>query len=305
MQNRLKLRLVRSGFTLVELLVVIAIIGILVALLLPAVQTAREAARRNQCLNNLKQIGLGIHNFHTARSEIPDSHNYEAQHGLSGRGWVPITLPFLEEQAIHDRLQPYFSGNFRRRTGINSRDLFEVVRMPISTFRCPTAPATETSIEQYQWNGIEVALTNYKGVIGNTMMGDQGVGSPDCHRSPDCRGLFWRFRFLKKIRFRNITDGLSKTLMVGEDLPRFNFHSVLYYGNGDYSSTHFPLNIKPQPPRPADWPLSMTFRSDHPGGVHFVFADGSVHFLSDSIDFDLYRFLSTRNGEEVVSTDFN
>jgi hypothetical protein len=133
-------------------------------------------------------------------------------------------------------------------------------------------------------------------------MGEAGTGfSPDCHRSATCPGLFWRFSFLKTLRFKNITDGLSKTFLAGEDLPRYNFHSGLYHGNGDYSSFHFPLNVKPNPPNPANWPLAMTFRSDHPGGGHFCLCDGAVTFISDSIDFALYQAMSTRDGEEVVA----
>ena len=111
---------------------------------------------------------------------------------------------------------------------------------------------------------------------------------------------------MKTIRFKNVIDGLSKTFLAGEDLPRYNRAGALYFGNGDYSSTHFPLNIKPfgdPEDFSANWPLAMTFRSDHPGGGHFGMLDGSTVFIDDSIDFDIYRFLSTRNGEELV-TDF-
>ena len=288
------------GFTLVELLVVIAIIAMLVTLLLPAVQAARESARRAQCLNNLKQISLGVQNFHGARNRIPRSHNYEA---LSGRGWITESLPFFEEQAKYDLMEPYFDGKFADGTGINHPDLANVVNQPIPTFRCPSAASKEFATDQFQWVGREHALTNYKGIIGNTRMGGAGVGSPDCHRSPDCRGLFWRFSFMKTIQFKNIVDGLSKTFLAGDDLPRYNRHSALYHGNGDYSSTHFPMNVKPIDPTTiaGNWPLSITFRSDHPGGCYFAFLDGSAAFISENIDFDIYRFLSTRNGEELVS----
>ena len=304
-EMKMKTRL--HGFTLVELLVVIAFIAMLVTLLLPAVQAAREAARRAQCMNNLKQIGLAIQNFHSANNRIPKSHNYEISPGLSGRGWITVSLPFLEEQSRYDIMEPYFDGAFAQGQGINHPDLANVVNQPIDIFRCPSAASKFTSTEQFQWVGREIALTNYKGIIGNNKMGEAGVGTPDCHRGPDCNGLFWRFSFLKTIRFKNVIDGLTKTFLAGEDLPRYNRHSGLYHGNGDYSSTHFPLNVKPNPPESiaSNWPLSITFRSDHPGGGYFAFLDGSAAFINDSIDFDVYRFLSTRNGEELVSGYLN
>ena len=298
------------GFTLVELLVVIAIIGILIALLLPAVQAAREAARRSQCLNNIKQIGVAVHNFHGALKQLPDSHSYHKHdpHNasyddkLSSRGWLTVMLPFMEQQAIYDIMEPYFDGDFGKGEGINHPNLANVVNRPIPGLRCPSdAGGGElVSTQQWQWVGREIALTNYKGIIGNNKMGNVGVGTPDCHRDPDCNGLFWRFSHKRDLRFKDITDGQSNTFLVGEDLPRHNYHSALYHGNGDYSSTHFPLNVKPNPPIPKDWPLTMTFRSDHPGGANFGLVDGSVRFIPDGIDFDTYRFLSTRNGEEVI-----
>ena len=294
----------RAGFTLVELLVVIAIIAMLVTLLLPAVQSAREAARRAQCMNNLKQVGLGIQNFHSAHNRIPQSHNYEGAPGLSGRGWITASLPFLEEQARYDVMEPYFDGAFAQGKGINHPELVNVVNQPLALFLCPSAASKPTSTNLYQWVGKEVAVTNYKGIIGNNKMGNAGVGTEDCHRDETCNGLFWRYSFLKTIRFKNIIDGLSKTFLSGEDLPRYNRAGALYFGNGDYSSTHFPLNVKPLGD-PAEfsnnWPLAMTFRSDHPGGGHFALLDGSTTFVDDSVDFDTYRFLSTRNGEEALT----
>jgi prepilin-type processing-associated H-X9-DG protein len=212
-------------------------------------------------------------------------------------------MPFFEEQSRYDIMEPFFHGAFASGQGINHPDLANVVNQPIPLFLCPSAGSQTVSTDQFQWTGKELALTNYKGIIGDTKMGGAGVGTPDCHRSPDCRGLFWRFSFTREIRFKNISDGLSKTFLAGEDLPRYNFHSGLYHGNGDYSSTHFPLNFKPIPPRPADWPTSITFRSDHSGGGNFAFLDGSVAFISDGINSETYRALSTRNVGELV-TDY-
>lgn len=300
--QRGRIQPVRLGFTLVELLVVIAIIAILVSLLLPAVQAARESARRAQCLNNLKQIALALQNFHSASSKFPDSHDYDA---TSSRGWTCLILPFMEEQARHDRLRPFFRGSFIAQTGINHPDLANVVNQPIAGFRCPTdASASEaTSLLQYQWTGREIALTNYKGTIGDTRMGGVGRGSPDCHTTPRCPGFFWRYSYLTTIRFKHVKDGLSKTFVVGEDLPRYNYHSALYHGNGTYSSTHIALNYKTNPPRPVDWPSAITFRSDHVGGAHFAYVDGAVTYISDQIDFKTYQALSTKAGNELIQLD--
>lgn len=294
-----------SGFTLVELLVVIAIIGILVALLLPAVQSARAAARRIQCQNQMKQIGVALHNYHSAHKQLPASHTYEdrAPDGFrSSRSWILMILPFMERQQLYDQFAPHFSEAFSARGGIQHIDLRDELATPLLEFRCPTDEELHVLIseQQYQLRRIPIALTNYKGNIGNNRMGSIGQGErQDCHTGPDCRGLFWRWAFLAKIGFHDITDGLSHTYAVGEDLPRFNYHSGVYHGNGDYSSTHIALNYKPEPPDPGTWPRAMTFRSDHQGGAFFLFADGSVHFVQDDIDFDLYQQHATRDGQEV------
>ncbi|MEO2049237.1 MAG: DUF1559 domain-containing protein [Pirellulales bacterium] len=232
MQRR---RSLSGGFTLVELLVVIAIIGILVALLLPAVQAARAAARRTQCVNQLKQIGLAIQNFHAARKRIPMSHTYHTEFkvtrlygtsvydgNLSGRGWITASLPYLEQQARYDQMEPYFSGKFPSRTGINHEDLVDMANQPVPGFRCPSDSTVSEpfSIQQYQWVNRGIAVTNYKGNIGNNKMGSVGTGILDCHTSDSCNGFFWRFSFLKPIHFKDVTDGLSNTFLVGEDLGK-------------------------------------------------------------------------------------
>ena len=304
-----------AGFTLVELLVVIAIIGVLVALLLPAVQAAREAARRAQCLNQMKQIVLAIHNYHDARKHIPYNHTYHARTSaqrtvglpsfeghLSTRGWITETLPYLEQQARYDLMEPYFGGKYHSITGINHPDLVNVVNQPVPGFRCPSdADAVEpTSWLQWQWVRKEIALTNYKGIVGNHKRGNNGAGDRDCMMLDHCNGFFWRHNFLTRIRFKDITDGLSQTFIVGEDLPRHNYHSALYHGNGDNSHLHYPPNLNPNPPTPLDYRLVKGFRSDHPGGVHFALCDGSVTFVADEIDFDTYQAMGSKSGGELI-----
>jgi prepilin-type N-terminal cleavage/methylation domain-containing protein/prepilin-type processing-associated H-X9-DG protein len=292
----------RRAFTLVELLVVIAIIGILVSMLLPAVQSAREAARRMQCGNNLKQFGLALHNYHAAHNMLPISVEYEAG---SGKGWIISLLPHLEQSALYEKFTPGFQGNYPA-NGLMKAECRDAMKTPIPLLHCPSDPsAKQNSTEQWQWIGIEVALTSYKGVLGDTRMGGNksihGGSEPDCHLTPNCNGLFWRHNYKRPIRLADIRDGSTNTLMVGEARPRFFPCSAAYFSNGDYASTYAPLNYVPQPFVHADWWNYWGFSSDHPGGANFCLADGSVHVVSTSIDHTLYRQLSTRAGGEVVA----
>ena len=178
----------------------------------------------------------------------------------------------------------------------------ELMQVPTVTLHCPSdGDVVALSSDQYQWAGIPVCQTSYKGVIGDTRMGGAHTGSPDCHTRTKCPGLFWRHTWFSPILPASVRDGLSNTFTVGEDVVAANHHSVAYYANGDYSSCHAPLNYFPQPPVPDQWPLVMSFRSLHPGGAHFCFADGSVHFVSETIQLTVYQALSTKAGQEAVS----
>ena len=305
------------AFTLIELLVVIAIIGILIALMLPAVQAAREAARRAQCGNNLKQLGLAVQTYMSTHGVFPAGAAYDNPSndpydptsppmGQTGRGWIIAVLPYLEQQALYDKFKPGFiDGPMSSTKGIQKSECRDAMKHELAVLQCPSDGLSKrVSTQQYQWSGIEVAVTNYKGSIGdNRMGGDYSVhqGSmPDCHRTRDCPGIFWRNAYLNPIEPAQIRDGLSNTLAIGEDVPFYNWHSAAFYANGDYASCHAPLNYMPDPPVPEKWPDVMSFRSLHPGGASFCLADGSGHFLSESIDYDLYRALSTKAGGETA-----
>jgi len=307
----------RAAFTLVELLVVITIIGILIALLLPAVQNAREAGRLVDCRTKLKQLATACLAYESAYRHFPVSHAYDHPSDdpisktapvekQTGQGWIIGILPHIEQMPLYTLFEPGFTGHMSPTGGIQRPECRAAMKMQLPVLICPSdASAMYFSSTQYQWNGIPVALTNYKGVIGDTRMGS-GLSihegrMPDCHRTRDCPGVFWRHSYLNPVRDRAFTDGMSNTLLVGEDVPEFNAHSVAFYANGDYSSCHAPLNYNPDPPTPTLWPNVMSFRSRHPHGANFCLADGSARFFSEDIDHMLYRALSTKGGGEIAS----
>ncbi len=319
-----------SGFTLVELLVVIAIIGVLVALLLPAVQAAREAARRSTCQNNMRQLALGILNFESADPDGPGSTRYagtsEKVPFSTGASWIVEILPYIELQSIADRFKQANGGDgmkhFADKEGINSIDLRDTIEQSLPVVVCPSDSQTETIscgpvvdgtviFNHWQLNRIRAGTTNYKGMLGpNAISGGTRwdwennrreiryeIERP-CLDTCLCSGLLGRSSKECKY-FNSITDGRSQTIMLGEDVPLYNAHSIWAYGNGDYSTATPPINYLPDPPSPCNWQDVMGFRSLHPGGAHFGFADGSSHFLSESMSETTYRALATRNGQEL------
>jgi prepilin-type N-terminal cleavage/methylation domain-containing protein/prepilin-type processing-associated H-X9-DG protein len=301
------------GFTLIELLVVIAVIGILLALILPAVQSAREAARRMQCRNHLKQLGLALHSYHDLFGLFPVNMGpWPRSPGvnvpLNGKGWITGILPQLDQSNLFDQLSVGFAGDFFSGGGLKNPACATAMRTQLSVLQCPSDSSVRSlSVNQFQWEGIDVALTSYKGVLGDARLGgalSMHQGSlPDCHAVGGCQGILYRVTCFEPVGLTAVRDGTSQTALVGEDVPEHNHHSVAYYTNGDYASCHAPLNFFPDPPRPKDWWDVMSFRSRHTGGAHFLFVDGSVRFITQTIDHSLYRALSTKNGREVVPLD--
>lgn len=302
----------RFAFTLVELLVVISLIGLLVGLLLPAVQMAREAARRSSCQNNLKQVSLAIHNYHGAFRKLPISIGPWRQgprfsRERNGKGWIVSVLPYLEQQTLFSQFQPFFNGDFKSGGGIRHPDARDLLATKLPVLQCPSDGSSSELIKNHpQLEGIAVAATNYKGVLGDNRIGGRvysiHAGTlPRCLEQGGCNGLFFRVTYQEPISFSSVTDGLSSTLMVGEDVVKYNTSSAAYYANGDYCACHGPINFNSSPPQPLDWGNVTTFRSQHPGGALFCLADGSVRFISESLEHQTYRGLCTRNGGEVVS----
>jgi prepilin-type N-terminal cleavage/methylation domain-containing protein/prepilin-type processing-associated H-X9-DG protein len=341
----------RTAFTLVELLVVIAIIGILVALLLPAIQAAREAARRSSCTNNLKNLGLAALNHHDVNKHFPvDSGAYDPQEApgkpQSGASWILNMLPQLEEQPLYDQFKAggAFEGTYQiGRTrfpapGFGLGSLKNGIRVPdllktqLTVLQCPSdASVKQLTDQQAEMVGSLVAVTSYKGVIDDTWANENPGGMPafannlpglgqyrsgiyddpappyttthDCSRDTRCRGFFFRQSFQKPVTIAKVTDGTSKTVMIGEDVPEYDIqHSATFYSNGNWCSCNTPLNygLNEDPAViSAAWWDAQGFRSHHPGGVHFCFADGSVRFVADSIDNIAFRVSCTRNGGET------
>lgn len=197
----------KRGFTLVELLVVIAIIGILVGLLLPAVQAAREAARRMQCSNNLKNIALACHNYHDTYKSLPTG--YIAPNG-SGRSnapawsWSALVLPFMEQQPLYDLIDPT-SNSLTNAVALHGMDAGDPMATPVDTFRCPSSVAPDlNNVAQYLIGSNDgLAVSNYPGVTSTREL-IPGNGENGC------------FVYDRGVKFRDILDGTSNTLMIGE-----------------------------------------------------------------------------------------
>jgi prepilin-type N-terminal cleavage/methylation domain-containing protein/prepilin-type processing-associated H-X9-DG protein len=316
---------VRHAFTLVELLVVIAIIGVLVALLLPAVQSAREAARRMQCSNNLKQIGLAAHNFHDVEGRLPYNTQFQGgwdwNYQRNQRSWSCLAriLPYIEQASLKEQMQILNSTNAATdNKGKTLGQNLDILATPIKAFFCPSDVAIQKKADNIRANlqGVMITLSNYKGVngsnwcwgtfINNTPASTQMTPGSDCDGLQRGNGVFFRLDFNKKQRLANITDGTSNTFMFGEDIPSINAHCTWPYANGVGGTTAVPPNWNKKPNGQLydpynDWPHLYSFRSRHPSGLQFAFVDGSVRFVSDTIAAQIYRDLSTTEGGEVTS----
>ena len=305
-------RIIRSprppGFTLIELLVVIAIIGILVGLLLPAVQQAREAANRVKCANNLKQIGLASHLFADRHGALPPSRMSMAE----GPSWAWLILPDLEQQNLYNMWPegwPYpglAPGAPVTPQGI--AQTAETLDTPVPTYFCPSfrSPGDANSAEVFtQPSGCVLSqaargsVGDYAANIGSTGL-DYTVSIPNGPSVAQNGAL----RAVKGVRFAEISDGLSNTLMVGEKhVPRGSEGAApwdcgIYDGHNVPCSTRaagpsFPLAILPQDP-------GWKFGSRHPGLTLFVFCDGSVHMLSNSMDRYTLGLLAQCNDGQVI-----
>lgn len=328
-------RLTRFGFTLVELLVVIAIIGILIALLLPAVQAAREAARRSQCSNNLHQLAIGVHNYADSHRTFPSGYitNAPDNDALLERslwGWGAFVLPYVEQATLHSQLQVgtrTLDANLATSTGRAA------LQTPLATFVCPsdTGPALNDFNESYADNPsdanaphyrrqvtpdgstrLPIAKSNYVGVACSSVSTTPPI---DAASYGPATGVFFEN---SATQFRDITDGTSNTLMLGERSfrvynlnvgaanalgfsPELSGYSsrnraiTTVLGIPYYGINHTTTNRVHQP---------RGFYSLHAGGAQFALCDGSTRFISENIDYNYQTVPSgtVKNGAWVDST---
>ena len=290
------------AFTLVELLVVIAIIGMLVALLLPAVQAAREAARKASCRNNLRQIGLGLHNFESARKELPTGYQFTLVAGgnVLGHGWESYILPFLELKTLQDRIdfkKPVFDP-----VNLAARETH------IPLLLCPTDVVSPTTF--VEMGSEKYAMSCYAANFGTPDLDD------DQEQAKGESGPWGPFYRNSHTRLREISDGLSNTLMVGE---RQNgvFRTAGAHGvHVEYETTWigavrdaqdpsddhghmvlFQTGHTPNHPNSDDRDVSAS----HSGEALFLLCDGSARSIGESIDEEVYLALGTMAGGETAS----
>ncbi|WP_145347739.1 DUF1559 domain-containing protein [Rosistilla ulvae] len=307
-----------QGLTLVELLVVIAIIGILVGLLLPAVQAAREAARRMQCSNNLKQIGLAMHNYHDTHLRFPPGSIGTAFTSSStdlDNKFGPLVhiLPYIEQGPLYDQVD--FNVSFC--APVNHK----IAATRIDAYLCPSYAGEESGKDQfYQYGGsnpsFDAVISNYLAVGGYHPTGHQNFKSTTTLGDSSRYGMFFAN---SKTRMADVIDGTSNTMMYAEFRPtimkdigwstwKVNSRwspwvgGIYLEGSGSTRGTRYgPNQLTPYTGNQAnDWTL-LPFSSQHPGGVQIVMADGSVRFAAETVDILTWRAISTKGGNETVA----
>ena len=302
----------RTGFSLVELLVSIGVIAVLIGLLLPAIQQARESSRRAVCSNKIRQISLACDEFESSQQHYPTSQFLEQfGDGPDSTAWSFLAqlLPYLDQKTLYEK------------GGIPDKKLSdsEIAATQLPIFLCPSDPYSNEGPRIDAGNMVsfdfEVGQTNYKGVNGANWGADETIGMTIDNTSTrwpnisatgsydgmnDGDGMLRRDDWKKPRQRNDVVDGLSNTFLLGEALPQYDIYTSWPYANNVHSTCAIPPNNKDEPD-PRNWWNTQSFRSQHPGGLFFAYADGSVRFISQSIDLKLYRALATIAGNEVVS----
>jgi len=312
-------RRTRTAFTLIELLVVIAIIAILIGLLLPAVQKVREAAARAKCQNNLKQLGLAVHNYYDANGVIPPNaklvnYNWAAdsvEAGSSTWTWIARILPYIEQESLAAQYNIPTATLGAAQVGIAT---------VIPLLQCPS-DGTETANPASNWpniNTISMGLTNYKGCSGSNWGYNSGSTFSTNYPVSDLNvpagvngedgldhgnGMFYRTDGNRPLALTGVTDGTSNTFMIGEDMHSYDEHCGGWaYPNYVNSTCAIPLNyVDPTPgANSGDWENRYSFHSMHTNGANFCFADGGVHFISNDIALATYYALATISDNDAI-----
>ncbi len=297
----------RRGFTLIELLVVIAIIAILIALLLPAVQQAREAARRASCKNNMRQMGLALHNYHDTFNVFPPgwisvdpvTRRQSAHEGLNGAGWGIMILPMIEQGPLYNT----YNANVVLEDPLNQK----FRETPLSMFQCPSDPQpTLFEIgEEHDPSHIicKLATANMIAAFGSISIDDceNAPGTAPVLANGQCKGD-GAFYHNSRVRIADFTDGTSNTMIVGERKtdPEQGWYSTW---SGRVSEAEEGcqrvLGSLDHPPNDPHRHFD-DFSSHHVGGAHFTLGDGHTRFVSDNIDKAVYQSLGTISGGERV-----
>jgi len=323
------------GFTLIELLVVIAIIAILIALLLPAVQQAREAARRTQCKNNLKQIALALHNYHDTTNRFPyGAALYGAGGSRTWGNWRTLILPYLEQGPTYNSVQSSlgqywvdYLPTIQKGGGQFNQKLYDAHVTPIAAYSCPSEPAPRNpgySETNANWPSEmlcpnESASSSYVGSAGANTAGACATYTLCNGSNCPCQTVNWGFQSLGpgdkfsgvfeqagkySCNIAHITDGTSNTLLLGEVKQKRPWAAggagawwTCQLGGWSLAGTATGINW---PGATHTWGNSESFGSHHVGGAQFALADGSVRFISDSINLALFGAVGTTSGGEVV-----
>ncbi|WP_373649955.1 DUF1559 domain-containing protein [Schlesneria sp. DSM 10557] len=301
------MKLRRKGFTLIELLVVIAIIAVLIALLLPAVQQAREAARRTQCKNNLKQLGLALHSYHDTFSTLPPGAIQVFETTARNEAtWVSMILPYIDQAPLYNRAD--FNSCFGCVGGVGNPPN-EIVSVSLPGMTCPSDP-----------NSGKLAFNAYR--RGN-YVANSGIGALRSVTNPDDPSRLFPgpFTMNSKRSFRDFIDGTSNTAMVSELLNSTgdDFRGVMHYPEGSlYQHDRNPNTTIPDESRAAfcvnglrypcigtsssyaDRALIYSARSQHIGGAHVTMADGAVRFISENLSLVIWQAIGTHKGNETI-----
>jgi prepilin-type N-terminal cleavage/methylation domain-containing protein/prepilin-type processing-associated H-X9-DG protein len=295
-----------SGFTLVELLVVVAIIGVLTALLLPAIQAARESARTTSCRNNLKQLGVALQSYHAQHGAFPEGARMHKRFGQRSIGWHVLVLAHVEQRSLYREIAPDDEGGAR----------LHAANELVPTYFCPSA-------EPPSPNTLDLESANYVGVAGaGETREDWPLEEAACGIAATDGVLHLRSR----VSTADIGDGTSNTLAVGErsvfDTTELWTLGAVWYRTG---SSATPSSVCIAAAKHVVWPINslesrrvfyvrdadappelrkvlkneLAFGSQHTGGANFAYADASVHFLRDELDLVVYRELATRAGEDL------